>query len=346
MTMLDIAQPTTAARDYHTVRSTVGVYQVTTPLVRITGDDRLALLDSFLSKSSDFVEPETVREVLALTAGGDPFAIFLHLELNEESWLLARNPVEVGALRDYLAALEVPDEVTVEVAPAGWGATAFEGPQAWSVAAQFVDYDISGLTLHAVTEVQVPDADGAAFLARVGTTGEYGYLLVSEAPETARDVVLSSASGIGGGAVGDEGLARVQAEAGMAVYHRGLAGLSVNDADLAWMISWDRIGDFLGSADLEPPTAGSAKLTALAGPSGTTFATGTAILAGAVQVGKVSWQTPSANPDEELVMGVLDAPFWVPGLPLRAEATDGTVVPLTTVTLPRVFAASSHTRIG
>jgi glycine cleavage system aminomethyltransferase T len=348
MTLLDTAQPRTAVRDYRTLRTTVGVYRVDAPLVRITGDDRLAVLDQFLSKASDFVEPETVRECLVLGADGAPFAIMLHLELGDETWLLPRTRVSAEALRGYFAGLDVPADVTVEVAPEGWGATAFEGPQAWSVAAHFVDFDISGLTLHAITPVTVPGTDepATAHLARVGTTGEYGYLLFSEAPEAGHDAVLSAASAVGGSAVGPQGLARVQAEAGMAVYEHGLSDLSVNDADLAWMISWDRIGDFHGSADLVPPTIESAKLTALAAAAGTGFTAGTPITAGDVQVGTIAGQTPSANPDEELVLAVLDAPFWVPGLDLRAQAADGTDQPLRTVTLPRVLALSSHTRIG
>lgn len=331
--------------DYTTVRSTVGVYRAPNPLVRIGGDDRLALLDQFLSKAADFVEPDTTRECLALTDDGAPFAMIVHLELGEETWLLPRTPVTAQALREYLAGLDTSGDVTVEVEPEGWGATAFEGPQAWAVAATFVDFDISGVTLHAITPVEVPGADGAtAYLARVGTTGEYGYLLLSQAPEEAHRAVVAQATVQGGGTVGPRGLARVQAEAGLPYYHEGFGRLSVAEADLSWMVSWDRVGEFRGSEHLEKPTTGSAKISPLVAPAGSATGVGTAVLAGDVQVGTVVWRAPSANPDEELLFARLESPFWVSGLQLAAR--DGDATPLRTVSLPRVIAGSAHVRIG
>lgn len=347
MTAIDVSRPRSASADYATVRTTVGVYPVTAPLVRVAGDDRLALLDQFLAKAGEFVDPDTVRESVALHADGSPFAILLHLELEEESWLLARTPLTAAELSDYLGDLDVPDGVTVEVGPQGWGATAFEGPQAWAVAANFVDFDISGLTLHAVTPFTAPDMDDAiAHLARVGTTGEYGYLVISDAPAAVHDAVLSHAASVDGAAIGVEGLARVQAEAGQGVYHHGFDGLSVNEADLAWMIDWNRLGEFRGSADLEKPTERSAKLTMLVGPAGTTFTAGSAVTAGGVTVGTLAWQTPSTGGDEEMVAAVLESPLWVPGLDLTTTDADGAPVALRTVTQPRVIAKSLYVRIG
>lgn len=346
MTVTDSPQTRTATADYATVRTAVGVYPITAPLVRITGDDRLELLDRVLAKAAEFVEPDTVREALALTGDGSPFAILLHLELEEVSWLVPRTPVTADELQAYLDEIEhEAADVTVEIAPEGFGAVAFEGPQAWSVAAHFVDFDISGLTLHGITPVVAEDIANAQ-LARVGTTGEYGYLIISDAPAAVHETVLSLAAAEGGAAVGPEGLARVQAEAGMALYHGGLGGLSVNDADLAWMVDWQRIGEFHGSADLEMPTTGSAKLAGLVASAGTRFAPGTTVTAGDTAVGVVGWQAPSANPDEELVFAVLDAPFWVPGLALAATDATGEVHVVRTATQPRVIARSLHVRIS
>ncbi|MGV9345467.1 aminomethyl transferase family protein [Streptomyces spiralis] len=337
----------TETDDYTTVRTTVGAYRITAPLVRVSGDERITLLDQFLAKSGEFVEPDTVREALALNADGTPFAILLHFEIGDDAWLLPRTQVTAEELRAYLEQLDVPEDVTVEVEPEGWGASAFEGPTAWSVAANFVDFDISGLTLHAVTESALPEEPAAlAHLARVGTTGEYGYLLLTNAPDAAHEAVLAAVAEQGGAPVGPEGLARVQAEAGMAVYAAGFAGLTVGEADLAWMIDWNRIGEFHGSDDLEQPTTGTARLTALAAPAESRFAAGAKVTAAGEEVGTVLWQAPAANPEEELVLALLDAPFWVPGLELAAGDEQGAERPLRTVTLPRVIARSLTTRIS
>ncbi|MBT3077191.1 MULTISPECIES: aminomethyltransferase family protein [Streptomyces] len=337
---------TTPTADYATLRTTVGAYRVTAPLVRLTGDDRLTFLDGFLAKSADYVEPDTVREALALNADGTPFAILLHFEIGDASWLLPRTAVTAAELAAYLGQFDASSGVTVEIAPEDWGATAFEGPVAWSVAAGFVDFDISGLTLHAVTEA-TPNIPGAtAHLARVGTTGEYGYLLLSDAPEAAYEAVLAAVVERGGAEVGAEGLARVQAEAGMGVYGAGFGGLSVAGADLAWMIDWNRTGEFHGSEGLAAPTDADARLTALVAPVGSAFAAGAPVLAGDRQVGTVLHQAPAANPAEELLLAVLDAPFWVPGLELTAVDGSDAGRPLRTATLPRVVARSLTTKIA
>jgi glycine cleavage system aminomethyltransferase T len=337
----------TQTDDYATVRTTVGAYRIDAPLIRLSGDERLSLLDQFLAKSADYVEPDTVREVLSLNTDGTPFAILLHFEIDEDSWLLPRTAVTADALRAYFEELDVPEGVEIDIEPEGWGATAFEGPTAWSVAAHFVDFDISGLTLHAVTQSALPDDPAAlAHLARVGTTGEYGYLLLSNAPETAHASVLAAVEEQGGAPVGTEGLVRVQAEAGMAVYSAGFAGLTVNEADLSWMIDWNRVGEFRGSDDLVKPTTETARLTALAAPADSRFAAGTKVTAAGETVGTILWQAPSANPEEELVLALLDAPFFVPGLELAAADEESAERPLRTVTLPRVIARSLTTRIS
>ncbi|GGV79722.1 MULTISPECIES: aminomethyltransferase family protein [Streptomyces] len=337
----------TETDDYTTLRTTVGAYRITAPLVRITGDERITYLDGFLAKSGEFVEPDTVREALALNADGSPFAVLLHFEIGDDAWLLPRTRVSADELRAYLEQQERPEGVIVEVEPDGWGASAFEGPTAWSAAAAFVDFDISGLTLHSVTEASLEAEPSAlAHLARVGTTGEYGYLLLSHAPDAAHEAVLAAVTAQGGAPVGPEGLARVQAEAGMGVYAAGFAGLSVAEADLSWMIDWSRVGEFHGSDGLVAPTTDTARLTALAAPAASRFTAGTQVTAAGRSVGTVLWQAPSANPEEELVLALLDAPFWVPGLELAAQDEQGAERPLRTATLPRVIARSLTTRIS
>ncbi|MBP2403913.1 Aminomethyltransferase [Streptomyces netropsis] len=335
----------TATDDYATLRTAVGAYRVTAPLVRLTGDDRLTFLDGFLAKSADYVEPDTVREVLALNADGTPFAILLHFEIGDESWLLPRTAATADELGAYLAQFE-PSGVTVEVSPEGWGATAFEGPTAWSVAAAFVDFDISGLTLHAVTESTDAAPGATAHLARVGSTGEYGYLLLSDAPQAVHEAVLAAVAEQGGAEVGTDALARMQAEAGMGLYDAGFGGLTVGRADVAWMIDWNRIGEFHGSDGLVAPTESDARLTALVAPVGSRFTPGTPLTAAGRQVGTVLHQAPAANPEEELVLTLLDAPFWVPGLELTAEDEAGDARPLRTATLPRVIARSLTSKIA
>lgn len=118
----------TATEDYATLRTAVGAYRVTAPLVRLTGDDRLTFLDGFLAKSADYVEPDSVREVLALNADGTPFAILLHFEIGDESWLLPRTAVTADELGDYLGLFDASAGVTVEISPPAGAPPPSRGP--------------------------------------------------------------------------------------------------------------------------------------------------------------------------------------------------------------------------
>ena len=336
----------TAQTDYQIIRNATAVHTLGAPLVRLTGDDRLEFLDGFLSKSSDFVDPDTTRECLALEDDGRPFAIMLHLELDEVSWLVPRNAVSVGELVDYLGTMDVPDGVTVEVAPSGWRAIAFEGAGAWRVAEDFIDYDISGLVLHGITEITIPGADRgtSAVMARVSTSGEYGYLVITDAVDIAELTIAERARALGGAVIDDEALARVEAEAGTPHYAFGVRGHDLTEMDLSWLIDWNRIGEFRGSDALTAPTREQRRLVPFTAPAGSRVEPSSPVLADGQRVGEVLYVTPPANPDEELGFAIVEAPFWVPGLELTLDGEDGLTI--RTVTLPRVLARSSVERIA
>ena len=336
----------TAQTDYQIIRNATAVHTLGAPLVRLTGDDRLEFLDGFLSKSSDFVDPDTTRECLALEDDGRPFAIMLHLELDEVSWLVPRNAVSVGELVDYLGTMDVPDGVTVEVAPSGWRAIAFEGAGAWRVAEDFIDYDISGLVLHGITEITIPGADRgtSAVMARVSTSGEYGYLVITDAVDIAELTIAERARALGGAVIDDEALARVEAEAGTPHYAFGVRGHDLTELDLSWLIDWNRIGEFRGSDALTAPTREQRRLVPFTAPAGSRVEPSSPVLADGQRVGEVLYVTPPANPEEELGFAIVEAPFWVPGLELTLDGEDGLTI--RTVTLPRVLARSSVERMA
>lgn len=331
--------------DYTALRESVGLRTVTGPLVRLRGDDRLAVLDALLSKGSDYVEPETTREALALNADGTPLAIFVHLELDEECWLVPTTPLTAAQLRRHLAGVDIPAGATVEIDPEGWTATAVEGPIAWQVAADFVDFDISGLVLHQVTEVTIDGAD-QSYLAREGTTGEYGYLLLSSHPTAGEQRMLSGVLAAGGQIVGSDALARARAEAGMPQYSAGFLSLPIAEGDLSWLIDWNRIGEFVGSDHLVAPALGDSRLTAVIAPPGTDLTGAVEVLDAGEVIGEFVWTAPSANPTEELAFAELQHPFGVPGLALTARCADGSEFAIRTATLPRLVTRSATERIG
>lgn len=336
---------TGSSGDYTVLRESVGLRTVTGPLLRLRGEDRSAVLDRLLSKGSDYVEPETSREALALNADGTPLAIFVHLELDEECWLVPNTPLTAGELRKHLSHLEIPAGVTVEIDPGGWAATAVEGPVAWRVAAEFVDFDISGLVLHQIAEVTIEGAEHS-YLAREGTTGEYGYLLLCSDPDAGERRMLSGVLGAGGQIVDSDAFARARAEAGMPQYSAGFLSLPIAEGDLSWLIDWNRIGEFIGSDHLIEPATGDSRLTAIIAPAGTNLTGAVEVLDNGSMIGEFVWIAPSVSPTEELAFAELQHPFGVPGLALTARCADGTEFAISTASLPRLVTRSALERIG
>ncbi|WP_265443689.1 hypothetical protein [Flexivirga meconopsidis] len=332
-------QQETAAADYDTVRSGSACYQPAGVLVRVTGADRLDYLDTVLSKSTEFVEPDQVREVLLLTDDAEPFAVVTHWELEDETWLLTQTPVAVADVEAFFA--QAADGVEIDVAPAGWGVVAVEGPASWKVAAHYLDFDISGLILHQSAPAEVDGVDGTHYIARVGTTGEYGYVLLSDTFEQVRAHVLATTEGEGGRQVSATGLSRVQAEAGNPFYAAGFAGLDVSAADLAWLVDWQRIGEFRGSDALAAPTRDDRKITPVVVSNDAALEPGAEVRAGDTVVGSVAFEAPAGNPAERLAFVVVDAPFWVSGTELQAGDAE-----LQTVSIPRVVSRSTTERMG
>ncbi len=333
------------AQHYDRIRSTVAVYTPGSSLVAVSGLERGVVLGRVLAKDSEFVEPDTARDTLILQEDGSIWDAVIHIELDDTSWLIAQSRTDLAELlREAAADLE---DVEVVDASAEQSAVAFEGPKAWRIAASLVDFEISSLVLHGVTAVDLPNAGGeSGVLTRIGTTGEYGYLLLAPSSANALDTVLRQAEELGGGAVDEAALTRARAEVRHPQTAGQTLGLTVREANLEWLVSWSREDEFRGGEALLAAPAPERGLITLAAPAGSLPAAGSRILAGEVPVGEVRAVFPSAEGADELALGLLDKPFDVPGLALTGTTADGSAVTLTTVSSPVVVPQSWTERIG
>ncbi|MDH6135324.1 glycine cleavage system aminomethyltransferase T [Kitasatospora sp. MAA4] len=336
---------TSIAQQYAHIRSTVAVYTPGASLVAISGLERSVVLGRVLAKDSEYVEPDTARDTLILDEQGGIWDAVIHIELDSTSWLISQSRTDLADLvREAAADL---DDVQVVDASGEQTAVAFEGPKAWKIAENLVDFEISSLVLHGVTAVDLPgDSGESGVLTRIGTTGEYGYLLLAPTSADPFGSVLKHAEELGGGTVEDQALARARAEVRHPQVSEQAAGLTVREANLEWLVSWGREDEFRGSAALAASSAPERGLITLRAEAGQLPAAGAAILAGDVQVGEVRVVFPSAPDAGELALGLLAKPFDVPGLELHTTAADGSAVTLTTVSSPVVVPQSWTERIG
>ncbi|GAA1250796.1 glycine cleavage system aminomethyltransferase GcvT [Kitasatospora nipponensis] len=336
---------TSIAQHYDRIRATVGVYTPGAALVAVSGLERGVVLGRVLAKDSEYVEPDTARDTLILDEDGGVWDAVIHIELDNTSWLIAQTRTDLADL--LRAAAQDLEDVEVLDAAGEQLAVAFEGPKAWRIAENLVDFEISSLVLHGVTAIDLPGADGeSGVLTRIGTTGEYGYLLLAPAGADPLATVLRQAEELGGGLVDEAALARTRAEVRHPQLGDHTAGLTVREADLEWLVSWNREDEFRGGEALQAAADPERGLITLSAPAGAVLVEGAAILAGDTEVGRLRALFPSTQGAVELALGLLAKPFDVPGLELRTEAADGTAVTLTTVSSPVVVPLSWTERIG
>ncbi|MEY9926775.1 glycine cleavage system aminomethyltransferase T [Catenulispora sp. GP43] len=349
MTDATATTPAAVARHYDHLRRTVGVYAPAAGLVSLTGLERGLVLSRLLARESEYVEPNTARDSLVLDADGGVWDAVVHIELDDTGWLLSQSRADLADLVRAVAA--DLDEAEVADAAAEYEAVAFEGPKAWRIAAQLVDFEVSSLVLHGAAVV-APAGGGSGgnggngVLARIGSTGEFGYVLLAPVASGSAAWVLEQAEALGGGAVGAEALARVRAEARHPQVPVYSEGLTVREAGLEWLVSWNREDDFRGAAALSADPEPERGLIHLTAPAGTAPAAGTALYAGEVAVGAVREVFATVDAADDLALGLLDKPFDVPGLTLRGTGPDGAAVKLRTVSAPVVVPLSWSERIG
>ncbi|MFE0101583.1 hypothetical protein [Streptomyces sp. NPDC059009] len=361
----------TTAEQYALLRTSVGWCTPYASLVRIEGMERADVLARLLARDSAYVEPDTVRDSLVLEEDGAIRDVVTHIELDESSWLFSPSRPDLAELvRETVRECGVAEAVTVTDAAEDHAAVAFEGPASWRIAERLLDEEISGLVLHGVGHVRLDGTD--CVMARTGTTGEYGYLLIAPRPADAAAWVAEQARSLGGGRVDADALARARGEVRHPVLPELTEGLSVREAGLEWLVSWGREDPFRGAAALAScdrrargltpvllaaSEQGPAPAPAPAPASAPAPAPGTAVYAGDRRVGEVRWCAPAvgapvvdapagggpaASGGPALAFAVLDAPFDVPGLDLVADG--GT--PVRTVSSPVVVPTSWSERLG
>jgi glycine cleavage system aminomethyltransferase T len=332
---------------YHALRNTAGAYRRGTSILSVTGADRGALVSYVCAKRTEFAQPGTVTESIALTPDGRVDALILVI-VEDERILLASDQV-VGLDADAIAAALGLTQVAVADVTAGFTAASVEGPRSWRAVDELVDDDISSILLNELRVISVAgsaettETAAPGLLARVGTTAEYGYLILIEAPAAeidALDVAVRLAEQVGGGEVNRESLLRAQAEVSHPLVPAQFEGLSIAEAGALWTLSADREDEFSGRSVLDAGLPGR-RLIAVTATASDAPEVGAAVFAGETQVGRIQVSLARAGQPNGFALALLDTPFHVPGLTLNAAGTE-----LLTVSRPAVDLISWAEPIG
>jgi aminomethyltransferase len=326
---------------YHALRNAAGAYRRGTSILSVTGADRSALVSYVCAKRTEFAQPGTVTESIALSQQGRAESLILVI-IEDERILLASDQVVSIDTDAVMAALGLT-QVTVADVTAGFTAASVEGPRSWRATDELVDDDIASVLLNELRPISVAETAAPALLARVGTTAEYGYLILIEAPAAevdALDVAVRLAEQVGGGEVNRESLLRAQAEVSHPLVPAQFDDLSIAEGGALWTLSADRDDDFSGRSVLDAGVPGR-RLIAVTAPASDAPEAGAAVFAGDTQVGRIQVSLARAGQPNGFALALLDTPFHVPGLTLNSAGTE-----LRTVSRPAVDLVSWAEPIG
>ncbi|KJC65430.1 hypothetical protein [Agreia bicolorata] len=326
---------------YHALRNTAGAHRRGASVLSVTGPDRGALVTYVCAKRTEFAQPGTVTESISLSSDGKVDALIL-VVIEDERTLLVSDQILSVDTQAISAKLNL-SQVSVTDVTAGFTAASVEGPQSWRAVGGLAEDDISSVLLNELRSISVQGTEAPALLARVGTTAEYGYLILIEAPASeidALDVAAGLAGEVGGGEVDQQALNRAQAEVSHPLVPAQFNGLSIAEAGALWTLSADRDDDFSGRSVLDDPPPGR-RLIAVTAPGSDAPEAGAPVFAGETQVGRIQVSLARAGQDDGFALAVLDTPFHVPGLALNASGTE-----LLTVSRPAVDLISWAEPIG
>jgi aminomethyltransferase len=324
---------------YEAIRNTTAVYQRGRRFVEVGGLQRGELLSWVLAKPTEYAQPGTSVDTLALDDEGHP--IDLLLAIFEEDRTILISDVEHGVLDELAAIAEERGLTDVTVAELdGWCAVALEGPSCWHAVEDLVEDDLASMTLMERRTATGPNGE-EGMLVRAGTTAEFGYLWVGQADaEAIVQAFAERAEELEGGLITADALLRANLEINHPVFPQMFEGLTLREAGVEWLAGAGRDDDYRGQPDdLETPR--SRGLIAVYAPGHEIPPAGTPVEAGGVAVGAIFLAAPQVGQPDGFALALLDAPFDVPGLDLEAAG-----VALRTVSRPAVDPKSWTETIG
>jgi glycine cleavage system aminomethyltransferase T len=330
----------TTDASYAAIRNTAGVYNRGGEVLRLTGADRLQLLSWLLAKQTEFAEPGTVVESLILAESGavDGSALVV---LDEESIIvIAESQTPLLPIAQAAIVEQELDGTAVTEAGDLAAVLAVEGPLSWQVAEGIADEPMSEILLNEWRRGQLDGVD--CLVIRIGTTAEYGYLIITsaEAGSAVMDELVARAVRLGGGSIDKEVLHRAQAEVNHPVLPSQAQGLTIFEAGIQWMATPNREDDYRGKSGirLEAPAR---RIVAAVCRDGNFPEAGTLVTDEGTPVGVVQTPTSRAGLDTGFGLLLLDVPYCVPGLTLTAGSQT-----LSTVSRPAVDPLSWTQQIG
>lgn len=323
---------------YSAARRTVAVSKLPGTLVRLVGAQHRQLLSWMLARATEYARPDTSTWSLLLDEDGTPAGTALVLIGEVEDLLLV--DVHAGWLeKAYSTAPELVREASSFVHIDHGAAISVEGPRSWEVVAPLIDQPISDVLLNEVVSGELNGLP--VHVSRTGTTSEFGYVVVGASDTSnAFDSLVDEAQKRGGGAIDRRALVRVHVETNHPLVPAQTNGLSVVESGVSWLVSLTREDSFHGDKVLN--TVPATRRLVAAYSRGEDFPEeGAAVLDGDQEIGAVHVSAPMAGCHDGIGLVLLERPYCVSGLVLKAGGKQ-----IETVSRPTLVPLSWSQTIG
>lgn len=330
-----------------TLRNGIGLINYTpVGYLKVSGQQSLSFLQRVFSRDLRFLRPIHHTSVSGLFLDenaelvGDGNVYVLDDCYIVETWLETRNDVQ-GWLTRHASNFDVVlDDLTEEYAVIG-----IEGPYAWQLVGQVVDFDVIGLRYRSWRYADICGFEG--IITRTGWTAEYGYKLfvpVCSANEIWR-TIAEIGNSHGAMLCGTEAIELSMLEMRFPNIARdyqvsieGFPRMTPWESGLIWMVDPQKT-EFIGSTALrDHRSLVSTKVLGFVGPTDRPLAsTGQKIVLkeSHQEIGNVIRATVSYALGQTIGLALLNWDFAVPGLEVRIIDGEGNEVSLaSTVSAP------------
>ncbi|MGW0064002.1 glycine cleavage system aminomethyltransferase GcvT [Streptosporangium sandarakinum] len=240
--------------EHNAVRQTAGLFDLShMGEIFVTGPQAGEALDYALVGHLSALEPGRARYTMIVDPDGGVLDDLIVYRLTADEFMVVANASNYPRVAAELTGRAKDFDAAVDDRSEQYALVAVQGPNSRAILGELTDADLDGLKYYAGLPATV--AGIQVLIARTGYTGEDGFELFAAAGDAEPLWAALTEAGGPHGLVPAGLSARdtLRLEAGMPLYGNELtAGLTPFDAGLGRVVRFDKPGDFVGRAALEP----------------------------------------------------------------------------------------------
>ncbi|MDP9860860.1 MULTISPECIES: glycine cleavage system aminomethyltransferase GcvT [Streptosporangium] len=240
--------------EHNAVRQAAGLFDLShMGEIFVTGPQAGEALDYALVGYLSALEPGRARYTMIVSPSGGVLDDLIVYRLANEEFMVVANASNYPRVAAELTERAKSFDAAVDDRSEQYALVAVQGPRSRAIMGEVTDADLDGLKYYAGLPATV--AGREALIARTGYTGEDGFELFVAAADAEPLWAALTEAGAAHGLLPAGLSARdtLRLEAGMPLYGNELsADLTPFDAGLGRVVRFDKPGDFVGRAALEP----------------------------------------------------------------------------------------------